>query len=396
MADADFTIDASVTTTDAAGNSGTATRHRDLHGRRDGAGADDHADASITADDVVNAAEAGGTVAVTGTVGGDVAERRHRHPDGQRHQLHRHGRPAAPSAINVAGARPGGRRRLHHRGRVTTTDAAGNVGTATDTESYTVDVTAPAPTITLTSSITADDVINAAEAGGSVAITGTVGGDADVGDTVTLTVNGTNYTGTVAAGTPSRSTSPARDLVADADCTIDASVSTTDAAGNVGTATDTESYTVDVTVDGSITLDRTSRPTTSSTRRKPAARSPITGTVGGDVQSGRHGHPDGERHELHRHGGAGNTFSINVAGADLVADADLTIDASVSTTDAAGNVGTATDTETYTVDMTAPAPTITLTSSITADDVINAAEAGGTVAITGTVGGDARAATPSP
>ena len=43
-------------------------------------------------------------------------------------------------------------------------------------------------------------MINAAEAGGSVAITGTVGGDAQVGDTVTLTVNGVNYTGTVAAG----------------------------------------------------------------------------------------------------------------------------------------------------------------------------------------------------
>jgi len=73
---------------------------------------------------------------------------------------------------------------------ITSTDAAGNVGTASDTESYTVDVTAPAPTVTLTSSITADDVINAAEAGGTIAVTGTAGGDAQVGDTVTLTVNG--------------------------------------------------------------------------------------------------------------------------------------------------------------------------------------------------------------
>ena len=86
---------------------------------------------------------------------------------------------------------------------------------------------------------------------------------------------------------------------------------------------------------------------------------------------------------------AGNTFSINVAGADLAADADFTIDASLTKADAAGNVGTGTDTESYTVDVTAPAPTVTLTSNITADDIINAAEAGGTVAITGTVGGDA-------
>ena len=168
---------------------------------------------------------------------------------------------------------------------ISSADAAGNVGAGTGTESYTVDVTAAAPTITLTSNVTADDVINAAEAGGTVAITGTVGGEANVGDTVTLTVNGTAYTGTVAAG---------------------------------------------------------------------------------------------------------NTFSINVPGAQLVADADFTIDASISSTDAAGNVGTGTDTESYTVDVTAPAPTVTLTSSITADDVINAAEAGGNIAVTGTVGGDAQ------
>src|SRR6185503_16476127 len=143
------------------------------------------------------------------------------------------------------------------------------------------DVAAPVPTVTLTSSITADDEINAAEAGVNVAITGTVGGDAQNGDTVTLTVNGVNYTGTVSGG----------------------------------------------------------------------------------------------------------AFSINAPGAALVADADFTIQASVSTTDAAGNVGTGTDTESYTVDVTAPTPTIALTSNITADDVINAAEAGANVAITGTVGG---------
>ncbi|WP_285404326.1 Ig-like domain-containing protein, partial [Pseudomonas sp. MEJ086] len=47
-------------------------------------------------------------------------------------------------------------------------------------------------------------------------------------------------------------------------------------------------------------------------------------------------------------------FSINVPGADLAADSDRTIDASISTTDAAGNVGTASDTEGYSVDTTAP------------------------------------------
>ena len=113
------------------------------------------------------------------------------------------------------------------------TDAVScNVGTGTDTETYAVDLTAAAPTITLNSNITADDVINAAEAGGNVAITGVVGGEASVGDTVTLVVNGNTYTGTVAAGNAFSINVAGADLVADADFTIDAAVNSVDAAGN--------------------------------------------------------------------------------------------------------------------------------------------------------------------
>ena len=88
---------------------------------------------------------------------------------------------------------------------------------------------------------------------------------------------------------------------------------------------------------------------------------------------------------------ADGSFSINVQGSDLAADPDSTIDASFVATDAAGNTAApVTDTETYTVDTTAVA-TITLDANITADDIINAAEAGGTVAITGNVAGDFQA-----
>ena len=45
------------------------------------------------------------------------------------------------------------------------------------------------------------------------------------------------------------------------------------------------------------------------------------------------------------------TFSIDVAGSDLVADPDLTVHASVTATDAAGNTTTATDDQAYTVDV---------------------------------------------
>ena len=150
---------------------------------------------AITADNVVNAAEAGGTVAVTGTVGGDVQV-------GDTVTLTVNGIPytgPVPAgltfSIDVAGSDLAAATNVH--ASVTTTDAAGNTDTATDDQAYTVDTVAPVASITL-DAITADNVVNAAEAGGTVAVTGTVGGDVQVGDTVTLTVNGnSSYTGLV-------------------------------------------------------------------------------------------------------------------------------------------------------------------------------------------------------
>jgi hypothetical protein len=105
-------------------------------------------------------------------------------------------------------------------------------------------------TITLDPNITDDDVINAAESGQDIPVTGTVGGDVKVGDTVTLTVNGKEFTGPVAADPVTGDliftiNVPGADLVADPDKIIEASVTTTDDAGNTITATDTEDYTVD-------------------------------------------------------------------------------------------------------------------------------------------------------
>ena len=88
---------------------------------------------------------------------------------------------------------------------------------------------------------------------------------------------------------------------------------------------------------------------------------------------------------------AGLTFSVDVAGSDLAADTN--VHASVTATDAAGNPATATHDQPYTVDTVAPVATITL-DAITADNIVNAAEAAGTVAVTGTVGSDVRTATP--
>ncbi|MHB1144015.1 MAG: retention module-containing protein, partial [Thiobacillus sp.] len=98
-----------------------------------------------------------------------------------------------------------------------------------------IDTTPPVPTLTL-DAITADDIVNAAEASQTIAVTGTVGGDAKAGDTVTLTVNAKPFTGTVATDLTFSIDVPGSDLAADANRTIDASVTTTDAAGNSATA----------------------------------------------------------------------------------------------------------------------------------------------------------------
>ena len=126
------------------------------------------------------------------------------------------------------------------------TDVAGNNGTG-NSDTVPIDTAPPVPTITLDANITADDILNATEAGGSVNITGSVGGDAQVGNTVTLVINGNTYTGLVLAGLTFSIAVLGSDLAADPDRVIDASVSTTDAAGNTATASDTESYTVDTT-----------------------------------------------------------------------------------------------------------------------------------------------------
>ncbi|MEB6605404.1 Ig-like domain-containing protein, partial [Aeromonas sanarellii] len=120
---------------------------------------------------------------------------------------------------------------------------------------YGVDTTAPVDlAIKLDADITADDVINAAEAGQPIPVSGTVTGEFKAGDTVTLTVNGKPFTGPVGADGRFTILVAGSDLAADSDRTIDASVTSTDPAGNSATATDSEGYGVDTTATGAPTV----------------------------------------------------------------------------------------------------------------------------------------------
>ena len=120
-----------------------------------------------------------------------------------------------------------------------------------------------------------------------MAITGTVGGDVKVGDTVTVTVDGVDYTGLVQAGLTFSIAVPGSGLLADPDLTVDASVTTTDAAGNTTTATDDQAYTVDTAAPvASITLDAITADNIVNAAEGAGASVAITGTVGGDVKVG--------------------------------------------------------------------------------------------------------------
>ncbi len=373
---ADTTLDASVVGSDVADNPFTATT-TSTHTVDTSAAATISVD-DITADDVINAAEAGGSVTVTGTVGGDAAP-------GDSISLDVNGNTYTGTvgagntfSIAVPGSDLAADTTLD--ASVVGSDTAGNPFTATITSTHTVDTSAAA-TISV-DDITADDVINAVEAGGSVTVTGTVGGDASPGDSVSLDINGNTYTGTVAAGNVFSISVPGSDLAADT--TLDASVVGSDVAGNPFTATITSTHTVDLTASATITVD----PITADdviNAAEAGGSVTVTGSVGGDAAPGDSVSLDVNGNTYNGTVGAGNTFSISVPGSDLAAD--TTLDASVVGNDIAGNPFTATITSTHTVD-TSAAATISV-DDITADDVINAAEAGGSVTVTGSVGGDA-------
>ncbi|MCH7353956.1 MULTISPECIES: Ig-like domain-containing protein, partial [unclassified Acinetobacter] len=87
---------------------------------------------------------------------------------------------------------------------------------------------------------------------------------------------------------------------------------------------------------------------------------------------------------------AAGTWSAVVAGSDLLADGDKTIDAKATFTDAAGNSSNITDTQVYTVDITPPDNSTTTISinPIAGDGVVDSTEAGANQTISGTVSGE--------
>src|SRR5690606_10424898 len=164
-------VDATVTTTDDAGNSATADANRPY-------GVDTEIEATITidtiaGDDVINAEEAGKDIAVSGTVGGDVKV-------GDTVTVTVGGQTYTTTVqtgntwtVDVPGAVLADNAKVDAAG--TNVGDAGRGATVDANRPYGVDTEIEA-TITI-DTIAGDDVINAEEAGKDIAVSGTVGGD---------------------------------------------------------------------------------------------------------------------------------------------------------------------------------------------------------------------------
>ena len=238
-ADPDKTVDASITTTDAAGNSASSSDTESYSVAGVPSVVVDIVDSALNVADTSSVVTFTFSEAPVGFTASDITV-----ANGSVTGLVATANPLVWTATFTATAGFEGTASVSVNPS-SYSNTAGNPGSgATDTVS--IDTQPPAPSITLDANITSDDIINIAEAGQNIPVTGVVGGDAKVGDTVTLTVNGKTFTGTVAADKTFSILVPGADLAADPDKTVDASITTTDAAGNSASSSDTESYSVDI------------------------------------------------------------------------------------------------------------------------------------------------------
>ncbi|HFS7497307.1 TPA: Ig-like domain-containing protein, partial [Acinetobacter baumannii] len=320
---------------------------------------------SVTADNVINASEASGNVTVTGVLKNVPADAANTVVtvviNGQTYTATVDS-TAGTWTVSVSGSDLTADADKTIDAKVTFTDAAGNSSSVNDTQTYTIDTTAPdAP------------VINPVN--GTDPITGT----AEPGSTVTVTYPDGSTT-TVVAGPDGTWTVPNPGLNDGDKVTAIA----TDPAGNpslpgtaivdaVGPNTDGVNFTVDlVTADNVINASEASGNVTVTGVLKnvpaDAANTVVTVVINGQTYTATVDSTAG-------------TWTVSVPGSDLTADADKTIDAKVTFTDAAGNSSSVNDTQTYTIDTTAPdAPVINPVNGT--DPITGTAESGSTVTVT--------------
>ncbi|SQC93563.1 Uncharacterised protein [Cedecea neteri] len=242
--------------------------------------------------------------------------------------------------------------------KVSVTNVNGN-GASAERE-FSVDATSPGLTI---DRIATDNVINAAEAGAGVTVTGT--SNAEAGQTVTLTLDGKTYTGVVKADGTWSITLDSTALGALADNQYAVKVDVSDAAGNKTTGSQ------------SMTLDTTA-PTVSFNvvagddiinLEEHAQAQIISGSSAGAATGNKIVITlDGIQYVTQVD--ANGNWSVGVPASAVSALKNGTATITATLTDSAGNEGT----NSHTVEVNAARIGLTI-DTISQDDVINAAEA---------------------
>ncbi|MDU1106902.1 MAG: Ig-like domain-containing protein, partial [Enterobacter sp.] len=254
--------------------------------------------------------------------------------------------------------------------QVSVTNVNGNSASAG--REYSVDATAPTVSIEIVSD---NNIINAAEAQQDLVVNGVT--NAEAGQTVTVTLNGVDYTTTVQANGSWSVTVPSADLsgITDGNYTISAAVS--DKAGNPASAD--RDVLVDTTVP-QLTINTVSDDDVINSAEHAQAlivTGSVTGAAAGDVVTVT---LNGKSYTATLD--ASGNWSVGVPAADVTALAagDYTITAAL--TDKAGNSNSAT----HGVEVNLTAPVLTI-DTVSGDDVINNAEKNQDLTISGTASG---------
>ncbi|MFB0709974.1 Ig-like domain-containing protein, partial [Buttiauxella noackiae] len=406
--DGDVNIHAKVTSHDAAGNEVVAHYDKTVH-------IDNHADATITIDDVtsdnvLNHAElAAGKQTITGTVGVDA-------------------KAGDEVVLKIGGTTIGtgqvidldGHGHLGYRIEVKTSDFSDNKGNVDKDVTFTASVTSHDGAhneVTVTtehtvhidnhaynnqtiSTIAGDNVVNFNESHRETLITGHVKGeDAKAGDAVMVTVQGKNYPGTVYAdanGHLHYKVAVPVGVLKEGNNDVQVKVTSHDAANNEVVSTEHRGVVLDTHADATITIADVTKDNILNHDELAAPKQFVHGTVGGDAREGDA--VDVEIGGRHFHGNvifiapgqlgyqvAVDPSAFNDNSKDV--DGHIAMTVSVKVHDAAGNELTKSATHTVNIDNHAD-PVIHL-DKVTGDDIINFTESQQThTRITGTVSGD--------
>ncbi len=357
----DGTVTLSATITDSAGNSSTQTHDVVVNTASVALTVN-----TLSGDDVINAAEAGASLVINGSSA--------QFASGTQVTITLNGKsytatiqsdgswtttvPAADVGTLADGA--------SYQVSVSAQDSAGNSASAT----HTISVDTSAPVISV-NTLSGDDVLNAAEAQQALTVHGS--SSAEAGQTVTVTLGGKTYTALVGSDGTWTLDVPAADLAALSQGALTVTASVNDKAGNSGQTTHT--LTVD-TIAPAVTISTVADDDIVNNAEQLAGQT-ISGTT--TAEQGQTVTVSFNGHSYQATVAANGSWSVFVPGRDFLglSDGDYTITATVS--DKAGNPGSAT----HDVTLNGDVPTIAI-NTFAQDDIVNAAEHGTPLVISGT------------